>query len=822
MGSLATQLRYAFRRLTQAPWFSLTVVLMLAFGIGASATIFSLVEGILLRPLPFRESGRLVQLGEHVGENPGIGTTARGVRAYSTATAAFTSVGGFAGTSFELAGPSFPEQVAAARLTADVFPTLDVPPLLGRVFTRQEEDSHAQVAVISYGMWTHRYHRDPQILGSSIELNRSAYTIIGVMPRDFEFPVQAGRLNQAQLWVPLSLTPQELSEQSAGVWGFQMVGRLKPGVSAQQATQDVVRVAEQIMRDFPINLSKIHIRGDVRLLTDEVVGDTRPLLWALFAAVLVVLSIACANVAILMLLRAIRRHRDHAVKLALGASRAAILREMLAEGWILSLAGGLFGLALAVAGVRSVSHFLPDTLPRMDSVAVDAGAALFALGIALLTGLLCSLAPAFVVSRTNLVVSLKESARTGTGAATHGRIRAALAMAEIAVALVLLTASFAFLRSYQKMLAIDPGFRPDHVLVAGYELPSAQYPGNAEIETFNKAVTQSLVNKPGVLAVGIGASLPSSNFSGMAGYTLEGERSEGWKLKFAGFASIYGNYFEALGIPLLEGRVFTENDRAGAPPVIIVSQSMAQHSWPGQDPIGKRMHAGNPNRRLPWATVVGVVANTRIGPRDGKSNDQWYVPALQPEILSESPPPRGIPGGGFLVLRAALPPGQMAGVLRASVAAIDPLLALDQVRPMDDVLATTEASRTLMTEWIGAFALAALVLAMTGIYAVIAFSASLRAQEIAIRMALGAQREQIVRLVVRSGALLASAGCTFGVIGSLAISHVLRSFLFAVSPTDPWIYIASVLVMMLIAILASVLPALRAASGDPVDALRSM
>ncbi|MGC2399921.1 MAG: ABC transporter permease [Acidobacteriaceae bacterium] len=822
MGSLPTELRYAFRRLAQAPWFSVTVVLMLAFGIGASATIFSLVEGILLRPLPFHDSGRLVQLGEHVGENPGIGTTARGVRAYSVATTAFSSLGGFAGTSFELAGPGFPEQVAAARLTAGVFPTLDVPPLLGRVFTRQEEDSRAPVAVISYGMWTHRYHRDPHILGSSIELNRSGYTVIGVMPRDFEFPVQAGRLDQAQLWVPLSLTPQELSGQSAGVWGFQMVGRLKPGVSVQQAGQDVGRVAEQIMRDFPANLSKIHIRGDVRLLTDEVVGDTRPLLWALFAAVLVVLSIACANVAILMLLRAIRRHRDHAVRLALGASRAAILWEMLAEGWILSLAGGLLGLALAGAGVRSVSHFLPDTLPRMDSVAVDAGATVFALGAALLTGLLCSLAPAFVVSRTNLVVSLKESARTGTGAATHGRIRSALAMAEIAVALVLLTASFAFLRSYQKMLAIDPGFRPEHVLVAGYQLPSAQYPANAAIETFNKAVTQELSSKPGVLAVGIGISLPSSNFAGMAGYTLEGERSQGWKLKFAGFVPVYGNYFEALGIPLLSGRLFTESDRAGAPAVIIVSQSMAQHSWPGQNPIGKRMHAGNPNRQLPWATVVGVVANTRIGPRDGKSNDQWYVPAVQPEILNESAPPRAVPAGGFIVLRAALPPEQMAGVLRASVAEIDPLLALNQVRSMGDVLATTEAPRTFMTEWIGAFALAALALAMTGIYAVIAFSASLRTQEIAIRMALGAQRKQIARLVLRSGAMLALVGCGLGIIGSLAISHVLRSFLFDVSPTDPWIYIGSALVMMLIAILASALPAMRAASGDPVDVLRSM
>ena len=824
MSSLAMDFRYAIRRLAKAHWFSLTVILMLAFGIGASTTIFSLIEGILLRPLPFRDAGRLIELGEHVGDNAGIGTTARGVRAYSAASNAFSSLGGFAGRSFELAGRSFPEEIVGTRLTASVFPTLEVQPLLGRVFTQQEEDSNAQVAVISYALWTDRYHRDPHVLGSSIELNRLAYTIIGVMPQSFEFPVQAGRLNQSQLWVPMSLTPEELSDQAAGFWGFQMIGRLKPGISVEQARQDVARVAQQIMRDFPANMRQIHIRGDARPLSEAITGETRPLLQALFLAVSIVLLIACANVAILMLLRAIRRHHDYAVRLALGATRATILREMITEGWILSLAGGLLGLALAGAAVRGALTVLPDTIPRADSVSVDGAVALFALAVSLLTGFFCSLAPAFVVSRTNLVLSLKESTRTGTGAVGHGRIRSALAMAEIAVALVLLTASLALLRSYEKMLAVDPGFRPDRVLVAGYALPKAQYATNESIETFNKALTQRLSTKPGVLAAGMGSFLPSSDFAGMSAYTIEGERSEGWKLKFAGFNSVYGDFFQALGIPLLAGRLFTENDRADHPLVVIVSQSMAQHSWPGQNPIGKRIHAGNPNKGLPWATVVGVVGNTRIGGRDAKGIDQWYVPAAQPAILSGTDPAsaRSMPAGGFIVMRAALPPEQMAGILRTSVAQIDPLLALNQVRPMGAVLAKTEGPRTFMTEWIGGFALAALVLAMSGIYAVIAFSASLRTQEIAIRMALGAQREQIVRLILRSGAKLALVGCGIGVAGSLAISHLIRSFLFAVSPTNLWIYAGSVIVMMAIALLASAVPALRAASGDPVDALRSI
>jgi predicted permease len=459
---------------------------------------------------------------------------------------------------------------------------------------------------------------------------------------------------------------------------------------------------------------------------------------------------------------------------------------------------------------------------------VDTTVVFFALAISLVTGALSSLAPAFVVARTNLVASLNEGGRSGTGAAAHGRIRSALAIGEIAVALVLLTAAFAFLRSYQKMLAIDPGFQADHVLVGSYALPSAQYPANANVETFNRAVIRDLASKPGVLAAGLGTFVPSSGTSGMSGYTLEGERADGWKLKFAAFDQVYGNFFEALKIPLMAGRLFTENDRAGAPPVVIVSQSMAEHSWPGQNPIGKRMHAGNPKRSYPWATVVGVVGNTRIGPRDGKGNDQWYIPAMQPEILTEpqpssaTGPSRTMPSAGFLVMRAALPPAQMTGILRAAVAQSDPLLALDQVGPMQDVLAKTEAPRAFMTEWIGAFALAALALAVTGIYAVIAFSVSLRTQEIAIRMALGAEREKIARLILRSAAALALLGCVIGIAGSFAVASLLRSFLFDVSPMDPWIYVAGVLVMMTVSLLAAVLPAVRAASGDPMDALRSM
>lgn len=823
MKSWMRDLRYSGRRLIKARGFFLSVTLMLALGVGAIATIFSLIEGILMRPLPFHDPDRLVQLGEHVGENSGIGITARHVRAYSTESSAFSTTGAYRGASLVLSNGSSPENLPAARLTSGIFPTLGVEPLLGRVFSQQEEDRRAQVVVLSYSLWMTRYHRDPHVIGATIELNRKPYSIIGVMPRDFEFPMQVGRLNQAQLWMPMSLTPEELSAGSAGFWGYQMIARLKDGVTLSQAAQDADRVSRHIMSAFPPEMSKIHIRGDVQQLSEVLTGNTKPLLRVLLIAVFIVLLIACANVAILMLVRAVRSHRETAVRLALGARPSAILRGNLLEGLIVSLCGGVIGLLFARIATRIAVTSLSESLPRVDSISINTHVALFTLGVALLTGIFCSLVPEFVTLRTNLVAGLKDNAVTTTGSAGHARLRSMLVIAEVAVALVLLTASLAFLRSYQKMLAVDPGFQPEHALVAGYRLPAELYPTDVSVNAFNHALVERLSNKPGILAVGIGNTLPASGNSGMAAYTIEGQSAEGWKLKFAVFGAIYGNYFQALGIPLMAGRTFTQEDRAATPLVVIVNQAMAQHSWPGQDPVGKRMHVGNPRKNLPWATVVGVVGNTRIGARDQQVDDGWYAPALQPAILygTAAPRARAIPPSGSIVARAAMPPEMIAATVRRSVAEIDAQLALDQVRPMGEVVSTTEEPRRIMTELISTFALTALLLALSGIYAVMSFSATLRTQEIAIRIALGAQRIGITKLVLQSGARLALVGSALGTLGSLAASHLIRSFLFEVSPTAPWIYVGSVFIMMVIACLASLLPALRAASVEPLKALRS-
>jgi putative ABC transport system permease protein len=827
MYRLTQNFRFALRQLGKTPGFTLTVVLTLALGIGATTAIFSLVEGILLRPLPFSNPDRLVLLGDHLGGGQNTPVTAREIGIYSEATSAFSSMGGYTATSYELSGSAASgatsEEVRAARFNAGVFPTLGIRPVLGRVFTQQEEEAHQPLTVISYGLWLTRYQRDPRVLGSPIDLDRRPYTIIGVMPRSFAFPLEDGQLDQVQLWVPMSLTPDELADQNAGFWGYQMVARLKDGVTFSQAAQDADRVAQQVMRSFPVNMSAIRIQGDITRLMEYAVADVRPLLRTLFFAVSIVLMIACVNVAGLLLVRAIRRRREYAVRLALGARASAIIRESVCEGLLLSFAGGLLGLTFAAAAIRAALHLLPESMPRVDSISINGIVVGFALLLAFATGALCSLAPAFAALRTNLTESLKEGVRTGTGASSHAWLRSTLVISEIAIALVLLTISGAFLRSFQRMRAVDPGFRSDNVLVASYQLPLNQYNTQTSAEAFNRAVVDRLASKPGIVAAGITNILPASGLYGGVGYTIEGAPIDTWKLKFAMFAITYGDYFRAMSIPLLDGRYFTTDDRSDSSLVVIVGQSMAEHSWPGQRAVGKRMHVGNPHKGLPWATVVGVVADTKVGSPDEPSKDQLYLSAEQPAILfgsdaSDHP----ILTSGFITLRSALPPEQMTQTLRATVAEVDPLLALQQMQPMSAVISNVEAPRRFNTDLITAFAAGALLLAITGIYAVVAFSVSLRTQEIAIRMALGAQRNRIARLVLISGAKMALIGCGLGVLGSLAISRMVSSFLFNVSATDPLVYLAAALTMMLMALAASALPAMRAASADPIDALREI
>lgn len=823
MTRIVFAVRIAARTLWHAPGFTFTVLLTLALGIGATTGIFSLIHGIVLRPLPFHDPDHLVDLGDHLGNSPNLHVTAREIATYTSAATAFSGIGADRTVDFELSADATPTLIHAARATASVFLVLDVPPLLGRVFTPQEDHSHVPVAVLSYGLWVKRYHRDPRIVGGTITLSRRNYTIVGVMPPGFEFPVAVGRLDQTQLWVPMSLTADDLSDANVGLWGYHLVARVKPGVGLPQAAQDAHRVAQQVMQDFPPALSAVRIDGEVRPLREFIAGAAGPLLRMLFLAVSLVLLIACLNVAVLMLVRALRRRRAFVVALALGANAGRMLSEALCESLLLSLGGGLLGLAFAAVVIRTTTSLLSDSLPRIDSVSLDPWVASFGLLLAVITGVVCSLAPAWVAIHTNLLEGLREDTRTSTGSANHGWLRSTLMVAEIAIALILVSVSLAFLRSYQKMLAVDPGFRPDHVLVAGYELPGSQYKTDTSVATFNREVIDRLASQTSVIAVGLSSSLPANGGAAQADYTVEGSSLIAWKMRFAPFVQTYGDYFRAMGIPLIAGRTFTILDQADKPLVAVINQSMARHSWPGENPIGKRVHLGNPHAPLPWATVVGIVGDTRIGAPDEPAPDQFYFPLTQPSIVTDTNASGGAPAlsSGFIALRSGIPPEQMIATLRSAVAGIDPQLALDPVRSMTEAISNVEAPRRFNTRLVATFAVAALLLAAMGVYAVMAFSVSLRAQEIAIRMALGAEHTSILRLVLGAGGKIALLGCALGVIGSLGAIRLVASLLFNVRATEPWIYVTSVAIMILLALAASALPARRAADSDTIRGLRA-
>jgi putative ABC transport system permease protein len=830
MPTFFSDLKIAIRRLLKSPGFALTAILMLALGIGSTTAIFSIVEGVLLRPLPFPQPDRLVVLsdileGVKVPGNGEAGVTIPDIRNYMRDTHSFTSLGGYRSTSFELSGPTDPAMITATRMSGGVLPAIGVQPLMGRVFTQQEDDQSQPVLVLSYATWQNRFHGDPSILGKTLLLDRKPYVVVGVMPQSFEFPLVPGHLNRNELWVPMSFTKQELEPVNGASWSFTMVGRLKPGVTAKQAIDDADQVAKETVRNYPAFMAGLSIHSVVRPLDEETIEQARPLVRTLFLAVIIVLLIACANLAGLLLVRAIRNRREIAVRLAIGASTGALLWQTLLESVVLSVAGGLVGLVFASFALRVGIKFLPETLPRINEIGLDWRVVGFAMGVALLTGIVCGLAPAFAAIRTNVNDVLKEGGRTGTSGGGHARLRSALVIAEVAVALVLLASSGLLLRSFQKMREVDLGYQPDHTLVASYSLPEKQYATQTSVDTFNHELERRLQQLPGVKSVGLTSFLPAANSNNNSVFVAEGyvpPKDAGFDL--ATTIQIEADYLQAMGVPLLHGRFFnTADNKEGSPLVVIVNRKLAEQSWPGQDAIGKRLRIGTTAMATPWATVVGEVENVKESSPDKPAKQQFYMTIAQgTAMLGSLATPGNLNGnGGYIALRTALPPEQMENTLRETVRSIDPQLPLDQVKSMENAVLETEAPRRFNTALISSFAAIAVLLAVLGIYSVIAFSVALRVQEMAIRMALGSQKSGIVRLVVISGAKLAIIGCAIGLVGAWGASHLLSSFLFGVSALDPLVLALAAIVLLLLSLAASLLPALRASSVDLTQALRS-
>lgn len=827
MYTILSDLKVVLRQLRNSPGFAVIAVLMLALGIGTTTAIFSVVDGVLLRPLPFPNPSRLVTLGDQVSgtdwgqRDPGP-VTAPEVIIYPRDTRSFESLGGYGFVSFELSGIGQPAQINASRMTPSVFSTLGVEPLIGRVFTAQEDQQKEKVAVISYATWKNRFNGNPHILGTKILLDRKPYLLIGVMPRSFEFPLSAGRLNRSELWVPMSFAPQELSPEAEANWYLNMVGRLKPGVTPTQAQSDAERVAQQIMRNYPPDEANFRIKPVVYPLQQITVLQTRPLLRMLFLAVTVVLLIACANLTGLLLVRAIGRQREIAVRLAIGAPALTLLWQMILESMILSVSGGILGVGIAALSLTVGKKFLPETMPLISEITLNWTVVGFALMLVVLTGFFCGLAPGFAAMRTNVNGSMKEGGRSGSASSSHTRLRSALVVLEIAVALVLLAASGLLLRSFSNMSNVDLGFRPDHVTTAAYALPQQQYSTQSQIDSFNSRLLQQLRQLPGATSVGLTNVLPTTG-GGLESFVADGYVDpRGPDQTAASPSAVVGDYFKAIGIPLLRGRYFNESDNVSNRLVVIVNHEFAEHYWNHENPIGKRMRVSTEKSGTPWMTVVGEVGDAKLTSPDADASEQFYQPVAQLEKDEGSTAlPTDLNGNNeYIVLRSALQLEQMEGALRTTVRAIDGQLPLTQVQTMDQLISQSEAPRRFNTIIISSFALVAVLLAVFGIYSIIAFSVASRVQEMAIRIALGSQRSHIMRLVLFAGLKLAAIGCLLGLAGAVVASRILRSFLFHVSPFDPPIMILAASVVFVLALTASALPARRAASVDPLQALR--
>jgi predicted permease len=827
LAQIVQETRYTFRQLRKSPGFAITAIFMLALGIGATTAIFSIVAGVLLRPLPFPAPDRLVILGDTLEGSEDMSTQPRAGAAdilnYTRDTHSFTYLGGYGFTRYDLATTGVPETVRGIRMSAGVFSALAVAPVLGRIFTPAEDEQQQPVVVLSYDLWQSHYQGRTNILGTTILFDRKPYVVIGVMPRNFEFPLLPGHVDASQFWVPLRLQPEEFLAGNAASWDFRMVGRLKPGVTPEQAQSDAERVAAATVRNYPAFMRSLRIHAAVRPLHEDTVDQARPMVRTLFFAVVVILLIACVNLAGLLLVRSIRRRREIAVRLALGARATALLRQAMVESMVLSLAGGLVGLAFAAAALRLGISLLPETLPRIHEIGLNWPVMAFALSLALLTGLLCGLAPAFAAIHTSVNGTLKESGRTGTTGSGHARLRSVLVAAEIAIALVLLTASGLLLRSFAKMRAVDIGFRPDHSLSAHYVLPSYQYASQASIDAFDEQVLVKLRQLPGVDAVGITTVLPSTGVWDGPAITIEGYvPPKGTGLNLTMFSLLRGDPMQALGIRLVRGRTFTEADNANSQLVALVNSRLAERFWPGQDPIGKRLRRGMQETKTPWMTVVGVVDSVKMGSPDERTAEQCYQPIDQTAISEGDFASAGEVNGdnGYIVLRTHVEPEQMENALRATVHGIDPQLPLYRIETMEHAIAGSEAPRRFNTILISCFALVAVLLSVLGIYSIIAFSVALREQEMALRMALGCQRSGVLAIILASGVKLAAVGCVFGLLGAVAASRLLRSFLFDVSPFDPVVLTLAAAAMLLLALAASALPARRASRTDPMLALR--
>jgi predicted permease len=809
MDTLRQDVRYALRSLAKAPGFTLIVVLTLALGIGANTAIFSVVNGILLRPLPYHQPERIAIVREIYGDGQQGSVSGPNYLDWRARNRSFEVLSAYRTRSLTVLGDGDPEEVRAGLVTSGFFRMLGVPLAAGREFSPDEEEGPGSVAIIGDGLWRTRFAADPGVIGRTLTLSGRPYTIVGIAPAGFSFP------GQSQLWVPAELGVGRATERSSH--SIDVLGRLKPGVTLEAASADLARVAGDLAREFPVSNAG---RSSVVIpLLSDTIGAIRPALLMLSGAVLFVLFIACANVANLFLARASARQREMALRSALGASRWRLGRQVLVEAAILAGAGGIVGLLFASWGVELLLKLQPRGIPRLQEIAIDGTTLAYTLAVSLLVGIGFGIFPAIALSGHDPADSFRGEGRGSSEGRRRVRFRNALVVVQVSLALMLLVGAALLIVTVRRLGGIEPGFEPDRAMVFQMPISATKYPDQARHAAFIERMVQGLETVSGVTAVGAVYYLPLGSGDVSSDFRVEGTPPpQPGKEPYAGNRMVSGDFFAGMGLRVRRGRALTAEDQAGTTPVAVINETFAQRYLSGVEPLGKRVTFGDGTEDPVWMEIVGVVADVRSLGLTTEVPPEIYAPFAQVDsatwtVFATIPL--------SLVVRSTVAPETLGPAIRAAVREVDPEQVVSQLRPAGELVSGAIARQRFSMLLLVVFGGLALTLAGVGVYGVLAYMVSHRTRELGIRLALGARTSSVRALVLRQGLGIALLGVGIGLAGALALSRLLTTLLFEVSPTDPRVLAAAAATLCGVAGLACLIPAIRATRVDPIDALRS-
>jgi putative ABC transport system permease protein len=811
MEKLIQDLRYGIRTILKQPGFTAIAVMALALGIGANTAIFSVVNAVLLRPLPFANPNGIMMVYNTAEKEDSFSVTYPDFIDWRENQQSFQQLAAYSTRDFTLTGTGDPVRLRGAMVTSELFPILGVQPKLGRFFRPEEDKPDVRVAILSHRMWQEHFASDPGICEKTIQLHGQSFNVAGVMPKGFAFPVQNDPV--IDFWTTTSILQEGAAPLTVqrGNHALNVIARLKEGVTIEQAQSDMSGIVNALGNQYPDTNAQFGVR--VALLHKDLVRDIRPALLILFGAVGCVLLIACANVANLLLARATTRHKEIAIRTALGASRLRVVRQLLTESLLLSIFGGALGLLLAWWGTELLVALVPKGLPRADEISLDASVLGFTTLIALATGIFFGIAPALQISKTELTQTLKEGGRTSGDGAQRNRVRSILVVSEVAIALILLVGAGLLINSFLRLQKVNPGFDTNNVLSFRIGLPDSRYPQSQQKIDFYKQLASRIESLPGVKSVGYVNALPFSGQGGDVGFAIEGEPiNAAQPFPYdADYRTISQGYFNAMGIEFLEGRDFEERDDLQSNPVVIINETLAKRFFPNQNPLGKRI---NPSfavdrRGILMREIVGVVRSFKHSSLSAENKPELYI------AYKQNPRPTAM-----MVARTTGDPTNLISTVRNEVKALDSTLAIYSVRTLDQYLAASVAQPRFNTLLLGIFAVVALILTSVGLYGVMSYTVTQRTRELGIRMALGAKPGDVLKLILKQGMGLTITGVVLGLAGAFALTRVAESLLFGVSATDPLTFLVVSTFLLGVALVACLVPARRATKTDPMVALR--